>query len=92
MRTLNRLALLPIMKPAWSKAVTHAVLLSGWPFVRCVPAYVKFIIADRFGAHEPNSNGVISYTTGSGGKRAVEFEPTGRESDMMIGKGICCCA
>jgi hypothetical protein len=35
--TLNKLALVPIMKPIWSKEVVHAVLLFGCPLVKCVP-------------------------------------------------------
>jgi hypothetical protein len=37
MLTLNKLALVPITKPIWSKDVVHAVLLSGCPLVKCVP-------------------------------------------------------
>jgi hypothetical protein len=29
------------------------------PLFKCVPAYVIFTIADRFGSHDPNSMGVI---------------------------------
>ena len=36
--TLNKLALVPIMNPVWSKKVVHAVVLAGWPLVKCVPA------------------------------------------------------
>jgi hypothetical protein len=36
--TLNKLALVPIMNPVWSKLVTQAVLLSGRPLFKCVPA------------------------------------------------------
>lgn len=36
--TLNKLALVPITKPIWSKEVVHAVLLSGCPLFKCVPA------------------------------------------------------
>ena len=35
--TLNKLALVPNMKPTWSKKVVHAVPLSGSPLVKCVP-------------------------------------------------------
>ena len=90
--TLKRLALVPMMNPAWSNALTHAVSLSGTPFFKCVPTYDKFIIADKFGSHEPNSNGVISYTTGSGASSVVRLLPTGLESAMMRGNGVWCCA
>lgn len=33
-RTLNKLALVPIMKPAWSKPVTQPVLLGGVPLLK----------------------------------------------------------
>lgn len=58
-RTLNRLALVPMMKPAWSNPLTHAEPLSAWPFVKCVPAYVRFIPAERFGSYDAISNGEI---------------------------------
>ena len=48
-------------KPAWSKPVTQAVPLSGFPFARCVPTYVKLTIADRLGSQEPISNGLTCY-------------------------------
>jgi hypothetical protein len=48
-------------KPAWSKPVTQAVSLSGFPFARCVPTYVKLTIADRLGSQEPISNGLTCY-------------------------------
>ena len=54
---MNKLALVPMTNPAWSNAVTHDVLFTGWPFVRCVPAYVRLSIALRLGSHDPNSNG-----------------------------------
>jgi hypothetical protein len=35
--TLNRLALVPIINPVWSKEVVHAVSLAGWPLLKSVP-------------------------------------------------------
>ena len=57
--TLKRLALVPIMKDAWSNPRTQPVELGGCPLLRFVPMKVMFVIACKPGSYEPNSKGVI---------------------------------
>jgi hypothetical protein len=59
--TLNRLALVPIINPAWSSPITHDDPLMDLPFDKCVPAYDRFIPADRNGSYDAISSGVILY-------------------------------
>ena len=64
---MKRLLMVPIMKLAWSKPVTHAEALPGAPPTRCVPRNCMLAMALSDRSNEPISYGVICTRTVSVG-------------------------
>ena len=69
---MKRLLVVPIMKLAWLKPVTHAEVLPGVPPTRYMPRNCMLAMALSDGSNEPILYGVIcthTVSTGCGGVR-----------------------